>query len=31
MKLGAAMCVQECGTEGLDWIALLDGWTMARE
>jgi hypothetical protein len=31
MKLGAAMCVQECGAEGLDWIALLDGWAMARE
>jgi hypothetical protein len=31
MKLGAAMCVQECGTEGLDWLALLDGWAMARE
>ena len=31
MKLGAAMCVQECGAEGLDWLALLDGWTMARE
>jgi hypothetical protein len=31
MKLGAAMCVQECGAEGLDWLALLDGWAMARE
>ena len=31
MKLGAAMCVQECGAEGLDWIALLDGWALARE
>ena len=31
MKLGAAMCIQECGAEGLDWIALLDGWAMARE
>ena len=31
MKLGAAMCVQECGSDGLDWIALLDGWAMARE
>ena len=30
MKLGAAMCVQECGAGGLDWIALLEGWTMAR-
>ena len=30
MKLGAAMCIQECGAEGLDWLALLDGWTMAR-
>ena len=29
-QLGAAMCVQECGAEGLDWIALLEGWTMAR-
>ena len=31
MKLGAAMCVQECGSDGLDWIAMLDGWAMARE
>ena len=30
LALGAAMCVQECGAEGLDWIALLEGWTMAR-
>jgi hypothetical protein len=31
MKLGAAMCIQECGAEGLDWLALLDGWMLARE
>ena len=30
MALGAAMCIQECGTEGLDLFTLLQGWTMAR-
>jgi len=31
MMLGAAMGIQECGTEGFDMFAMLRGWTMARE
>ena len=31
MMLGAAMGIQECGTEGLNYFAMLRGWTMARE
>jgi len=31
MMLGAAMGIQECGTEGFDMFAMMRGWTMARE
>ena len=31
IMLGAAMGIQECGTEGLNYFAMLRGWTMARE
>ena len=29
-QMGAAMGIQECGTEGFDLFAMLRGWTMAR-
>ena len=28
--LGAAMGIQECGTEGFDWFAMLRGWELCR-
>ena len=31
IAVGAAMGIQECGTEGFDLFAMLKGWTMARE
>ena len=31
IAVGAAMGIQECGTEGFDLFAMLRGWTMARE
>ncbi len=31
LLLGAAMCIQECGTEGLDLFAMLRGWRMCRQ
>ena len=31
IAVGAAMGIQECGTEGFDMFAMLRGWTMARE
>ncbi len=31
IMLGAAMGIQECGTEGFDMFSMLRGWTMARE
>ena len=30
MMVGAAMGIQECGTEGFDMFAMMRGWTMAR-
>ena len=30
IALGAAMGIQECGTEGFDLFAMLRGWGMAR-
>ena len=30
IMVGAAMAIQECGTEGLDQFAMLRGWEMAR-
>ena len=30
IALGAAMGIQECGTEGFDMFAMLRGWGMAR-
>ena len=30
IAVGAAMGIQECGTEGFDMFAMLRGWTMAR-
>jgi hypothetical protein len=30
IAVGAAMGIQECGTEGFDLFAMLQGWTMAR-
>ncbi|UKK54428.1 hypothetical protein [Prevotella sp. E2-28] len=31
IAVGAAMGIQECGTEGFDMFSMLRGWTMARE
>ena len=31
LMLGAAMAIQENGTESLDYFAMLRGWTLARE
>ena len=31
MAVGLAMAIQECGTESLDYFAMLRGWTMARQ
>ena len=30
LALGVAMAIQECGTESLDYFAMLRGWGMAR-
>jgi len=30
IALGAAMGIQECGTEGFDWFAMLRGWELCR-
>jgi hypothetical protein len=30
MALGVAMAIQECGTDSLDYFAMLRGWTLAR-
>ena len=30
IALGAAMAIQENGTESMDWFAMLRGWEMAR-
>ena len=30
MALGVAMAIQECGTDSLDYFAMLKGWTLAR-
>jgi hypothetical protein len=30
MALGAAMAIQENGTESMDYFAMLRGWGMAR-
>ena len=31
IAVGAAMAIQECGTDGFDLFAMLRGWTMARD
>lgn len=31
LKLVSAMAIHESGVEGLDYYAMLDGWTMCRE
>ena len=31
MMLGAAMAIQECGTEALDYFAMLKGWELLRD
>ena len=31
LMVGAAMAIQENGTESLDYFAMLRGWTLARE
>ena len=31
MMLGVAMAIQECGTDSLDWFAMLKGWELLRE
>ena len=31
MMLGAAMAIQENGTEGLDYFAMLRGWQLCRD
>jgi hypothetical protein len=30
MMLGVAMAIQECGTDSLDYFAMLRGWEEAR-
>ena len=30
MMLGMAMAIQECGTESLDFFAMLRGWSLVR-
>ena len=31
MMLGAAMAIQECGTDSLDYFAMLKGWELLKE
>jgi hypothetical protein len=31
MMLGVAMAIQECGTDSLDFFAMMRGWGLARE
>jgi hypothetical protein len=31
MMLGMAMAIQECGTDSLDFFAMLRGWEDARK
>lgn len=31
LMVGAAMAIQECGTEGQDYFAMLRGWQMMQE
>ena len=31
MMLGVAMAIQECGTDSLDYFAMLRGWGLARQ
>ena len=31
LMLGAAMAIQECGTESLDYFAMLRGWALCRQ
>ena len=30
MMLGVAMAIQECGTDSLDWFAMLRGWELLK-